>query len=848
MRLLFLAGCMLFLIPTLVQAQITEDNTLSTEVNTEDNLNFTVDAGERGGSNLFHSFTEFSVPSNGSVFFNNGATIQNIITRVTGASISTIDGLIQANGTANLFLLNPNGIVFGENARLDIGGSFLATTAESITFADGTEFDTQTNNSSPLLTVSVPLGLQFGSNPGDITNQANFQISNPFDPSQNLTNIGFTGSPNQTLALIGGNITFEAGAVTASGGNIELGSVAENSFVALESIAEGWKFNYDQVTQFRDIQFNDLSLVDVSGEGSGNIQIRGRNIQINDGSAITANTTGNLNGGKIVIGASGLLEIKGSDPTETKIDFLPLQLTDLTFPAASQISSSTLGGGKAGDVKIIAQNLRLIDGGAIELQTLLESTGAGGNLSITVFDSLTMQGVRPLLKVGANARNLLPPSISLDTAIDVTQASEISTASFGSGNAGNIEIITGNLSLRDGATIATSPFALGNGGDIDIGADTIEILGTSPRTGSSSSQITANTFGVADAGNLKIDSDRLIVQDGGLLISTTDSPGNAGDININTSVIEISGFRAKDGIPSLISTQTNDGGQGGNIKIDVDRLSISDRAVLSVQGSGQSIPGNLTINANSIELNNFAQIAATTEFQSGGNIFLDVQDNLTLNNNSSISAQAFGNANGGNLDLTVGFLVANPNENNDILATAIRGDGGNVTIRGRGIFGIEERLSRPPNTTNDIDASSEFGRDGTVTLEFADFGEFRAIAAGFRNFVNLSNLLNSGFCDRNQSNGYSILGKGGIAVIPENDLSPAHTWSDWRFFETMEDDDAASNSSSQIDPANVGKNNLAMIQGWFRDANGQVVLTSNSIAVTPHSAELPVPSCPDRLK
>ena len=126
-----------------IAAQIIPDATLpiNSTVKAAGDTNF-IDGGTQAGSNLFHSFSEFSIPYGGIAQFNNALDVQNIITRITEGKISNIDGLIKANGIANLFLLNPNGIVFGQNARLDIGGSFLASTANNINFADGTKLST----------------------------------------------------------------------------------------------------------------------------------------------------------------------------------------------------------------------------------------------------------------------------------------------------------------------------------------------------------------------------------------------------------------------------------------------------------------------------------------------------------------------------------------------------------------------------------------------------------------------------------------------------------------------------------------------------------------------------------
>ncbi|MBW4567189.1 MAG: filamentous hemagglutinin N-terminal domain-containing protein [Tolypothrix carrinoi HA7290-LM1] len=433
-------------------AQIVPDVTLpnNSRITTQDNIRI-IEGGTRFGGNLFHSFEMFSVPTGSAAYFNNAFDIQNIISRVTGQSTSNIDGILRANGTANVFLINPNGIIFGSNASLNIGGSFVASTAASLNFADGTKFSATDTITAPLLTVSVPIGLQFGATAAPIRNQS--QAS----PGGAINSFGFPVGlqvpTGKTLALVGGDVIFEGGNLTAPSGRIEIGSVALDSLVSLNPINQGWVLGYSGVQNFQ------------------NIQLRLRAV---DSSQIPSQVDANNRDG-----SSGNIQVQGRD----------VELIGYN----TRLRSQARGVGDGGDLTITSEKLIVRDGAQVLSNTI--GFGAGGRLTVNASRSVDLIG------------SFIDPKTSQ------TQPSALSSFTSAAGKAGDITINTGRLRIQDGAEVSTdssgfirnSQFtpATGNGGNLTVNAsESIELIGTSA-TGFPSSLL-ARTLGSANAGNLTL--------------------------------------------------------------------------------------------------------------------------------------------------------------------------------------------------------------------------------------------------------------------------------------------------------------------------------------------------------
>ncbi len=401
----------------------------------------TIRGGAVRGSNLFHSFQEFNVSEDGSVYFANPEGITDIFSRVTGDNPSNIFGKLGVLGDANLFLINPNGIVFGENASLDVGGSFVATTANEIEFGEQGSFSANNPQTPRLLNVS-PSALFFNAveNQGKITN---FSRVSGLNGETNITGgpIGLQVPNGETLALIGGNVLLDDGNLTAKGGRVEVGSI-ETGNVELNQIENGLMFDYDAVNNFGEVKLENTAVVDVTAGNGGDIAVNGKNIIV-DNSIITtgiAEGRGSINSqaGDINLNASEQITIDNSD-----IDNAVLQNAV----------------GNTGDLIIDTKNLSLNDS---NISITVRGQGKAGNLIVNASESI----------------NLTRESLSSEEELGEPGGLLNQVERGGEGEGGNLIVETPRLSVSNGSKVQVANFGIGNPGELRINSSQIDVFNT----------------------------------------------------------------------------------------------------------------------------------------------------------------------------------------------------------------------------------------------------------------------------------------------------------------------------------------------------------------------------------
>lgn len=752
--------------PVFAQSNIIPDDTLGSEssiVVPLDSGGLPIDAisgGATRGSNLFHSFKEFNVgEGRSSYFLNNDNNLQNILTRVTGNNPSNILGtlgILKPTGITsnpNLYLINPNGIVFGENASLDVGGSFVATTADGIEFGEQGFFSATNLEQSSLLSVA-PGALFFQQVANQKTNSIESQAFLTVPNDKSLLLLGGNIFPNAESA---GNIVLNGGRLRASGGRVEIGGLGEPGKVDLNTIDNQLSLGFPEDIERVDVSLLNAAEIDVTAGGSGDISIYARNLDILEGSDICAGIGAdqacgglNLNNGSVDAQAGDII----LDATEK------ITIANPVSEVYNDVNPGAIG--NSGDINITGKSIEINHGGRISATTYGE--GNAGSINIFGEDTVSVKGSDRnssfiLNNVGLNGFDAIGDTggINIVTGSIFVTGAQIQTRIFGQGNTGKVKIDARDNITFDGEGINDDILTMissgiekngeGKSGGIELNANSVFIANRAQlssntegkRTEKSGdilikaknqvslinsiiiSEITEGS-GEGNAGNIEITAENLYLKDGSSLLADTENEGNAGDIKLkvnNEIILEGEGPAALNRnqiVPSQITATIdfNGVGEGGDITISTGTLLVNDEAFIRTDNFGQGNAGDIKITAASnVSLTARGEISAdTTGEGSAGDITIDTK---TLSvNDSQISSTTFNTGNAGNLTVRASELV-------ELSGEILRQDG---TIASPG--GLLAQVNQDTGKGKGGDLTIETGRlsvSNGSKVQVATFGE-----------------------------------------------------------------------------------------------------------------------------
>ncbi len=579
-----------------------------------------------------------------------------------------------------------------------------------------------------------------------------------------------------------------------------------------------------------------------------------------------------------VTGTGGLFVQATEGGTAGNLD---LTTDHLTLQNGATITVSSNINGNAGTLEINASQVDLNNQATILARTI---NGQGGNIELQVSDRLNLSdseiSASTNAGIGGDIRIHHPRGIHLDNSsisasattgqagtlsiealetIQLFNRSGISVDATAGGLAGDLSVVTSALSLDNNSFVTVSSNQRGNAGRLFIESDRLSLINQSRLTGETergigdnirlqiydslvlqnNSTISASTQGGQGGDIIIRQLDQLFLENSSITASAT--TGQAGRLVIQNPVTTI--LQASD----ISVAASGNNGVAGNLELRTRNLQLLDNSSVSVSGDrGQA--GSLSITARRVDLNN-SQITAVTGFGDGGNLSLNDLDLLRLNNNSLISAEARNEAEGGNivLDVADGFILSVYSENNDIIASAERGNGGNISITTQGLFGIEPNPERTP--FSDITASSRFGLDGAIAINNLEIDPSQSIIELPITTIDVSQLVQQRCLGGRVSEGvlqgeFTIIGRGGLPASPQEYLVQDDGWRDWRSNFPESDDLSTLESSQQaIAPSipNSTPQPLVEAQAWIIDDNGLVHLIADP--ELPHEPLFPLPNC-----
>lgn len=565
------------------KAQVTTDGTLGPRgaLSGPDYL-IGADLGQQRGGNLFHSFETFNLQHSESATFSGPNSVQNVISRVTGYSPSVIDGLIRSEiPNANMYFLNPQGIIFGPNARLDVQGGFHASTADTLRFEDGSEFNAHRPNFSSLTVAPIEAF-------GFLTNS----------PASLLVKGSELSVPTEkTLSLIGGNLKIDQAKLLAPFGRINLASLTERGNV----IPKYWDLVVSG--QLGDILIQEDSQIDTSGEGGGAIYIRGGRFVL-ENSIVEASTMGTADGigisieaEQIIMSGDRTLSVIGIQTQDGNAGEISLKAEKVTLTEASIIASVGFGSGKSSNINVKARQLQLKDGAQIYSVAL--GTGQGGHIRADVSENIMISGQNATGRPSAFFVSA-DPYVNFDIFnIDFTKA----------GESGNLVLKTNELIMKDKAILSASTYGPSKGGTMDIQVRHLQLDASTIFARSLSFPSREYEGSLGDAGTIRLDILESLRMQNDSSISTFAESSGGGNISIASS----GNLYLTD---SEISSNVQTGrGSGGNINIKSQSFILDSSKIIALAYEG--IGGNINIQTTNFFESN-SSINASSRFGISG--------------------------------------------------------------------------------------------------------------------------------------------------------------------------------------------------------------------------------------
>ncbi|UVT21379.1 MAG: filamentous hemagglutinin N-terminal domain-containing protein [Nitrospira sp.] len=746
--------------PSVGDTQITTDITssgLNTQVNQVSN-SYNITGGTRPGNgpNLLHSFGNFSVGGGDLANFlnNTGLPTSNILGRVTGGNISNIDGTIQTTGfgSANLFLMNPSGIILGPGASLNVGGSVSFSTAQYIRLFDGVSsanfYANPANDglANSLLTIDASAFEFLSASP------AGYGFLTAPDPNATITIQGSALSvpSGQAISLVGGKVVIEGGAqLSAPNGTINLASAVspgEFDVTALGSLpnVDGTSF-----TSSGSVSLASGTSIDV--HGTGTVFIKGGQLVLSVNEATLSTSEAPAPPDTIVLSPGSSIATANSG-TEPGAD---VQMTVGNFRMdGSNITTITSGLGNGGAVHLQANSLTMENGASIVTATV-DGGGIGGDvvLNVRAVDLMggsliqsQSQNFTPGLGQGGNVtiQGLSGAEFGAAESVSLSGDSSLSTQTFGSGAGGRVTILSKALTMDGAATTVNAQATdVGRGGDIVVsvqhatlssGATILTSTGSADPNAPAAA--TVKVQGLSGAGSMA-DSVDLSGSNSGI-VSDTIGTARSGDVAVHAKTVIL-----REGAVIQTGTSINTGA-GGNVTIDADTLAISSEArITSLSAAGNA--GQVAITANQLTMNNVSIASSTSSSGRGGDVVLNVGivrllNDAKINSSTSESGRAGDiTMNVGTLSLANGSSISSASTGTEVIThpdgtTQASGTAGNVVITAAGRFTSDA-------STIATSAEANHGGDVSITAHSVQLSNGSLITANSNAPLTVTNLV-----------------------------------------------------------------------------------------------------------